>query len=38
MNALHRVENALTKVGLSDIILKPQQVHALNIYLKDMML
>ena len=31
MNALHRVKNALTKVGLSDIILKPQQVQCFQL-------
>ena len=34
MNALHRVENALTKVGLSDIILKPQQVQCFEYLLE----
>ena len=34
MNALHRVENALTKVGLSDIILKPQQVQCFEYLLQ----
>ena len=34
MNALHRVENALTKVGLSDIILKPQQLQCFEYLLE----